>query len=167
MLENRTQRARSPGDVGRCRRQAPGYRKQSGIVRVTEWAARCISHPRIAVPLSSGRTGPVAERAECGTGMVASAPRVDMGPGLPANAYRKCRTATSHDELSRSLCFVSPWVVLDAAFSSGGCVHFHLPVYTCRSNRVCAHTEARPALTQVVSKRRKLHCRFLDNASRD
>ena len=58
--------------------------------------------------------------------MVASAPRVDMGPGLPATAYRKCRTATSHDELSRSLCFVSPWVVLDAAFSSGGCVHFHL-----------------------------------------
>jgi hypothetical protein len=70
-------------------------------------------------------------------------------------AHRKCRTATSHDELSRSLCIVSPWVVLDAAFSSGGCVHFHLPVYTCRSNRVCAHAEARPALTQVVSKKAK------------
>ncbi len=94
-------------------------------------------------------------RAEDGTGMVASAPRVDMGPGLPATACRKCRTATSHDELSRSLCFVSPWVVLDAAFSSGGCVHFRFSVYTCRSNRVCAHAEARPALTQVVSKKAK------------
>jgi hypothetical protein len=52
-----------------------------------------------AVPLSSGRTGPSCGRAEGDTGMVASAPRVDMGPGLPATACRKCRTATSHDEL--------------------------------------------------------------------
>ena len=45
-------------------------------------------------------------RAESETGMVASAPRVDMGPGLPATACRKCRTATSHDELSRESCLV-------------------------------------------------------------
>ena len=60
---------------------------------------KCISPPRTAVPLSSGRIGAQLRRAESGTGMVASAPRVDMGPGLPATACRKCRTATSHDEL--------------------------------------------------------------------
>jgi hypothetical protein len=61
-----------------------------------------------------GAQGPVAEsRGE--TGMVASAPRVDMGPVLPATACRKCRTATSHDELFPFAPLYRVWVMRDAA----------------------------------------------------
>src|SRR6185437_14719780 len=168
LLENRTLRAPSPGDVGRCRRQAPGYGKQSGLVRV--WSGVPESNSHFA---NRGAAVVRAHRAP-----LRKEQRTEQA-WLPAplvwtwvRAYRQLhagnaglRPATT--SFSRSLCFVSPWVVLDAAFSSGGCVHFRLSVYTCRSNRVCAHAEARPALTQVVSKRRKLHCRSLDNASRD
>jgi hypothetical protein len=167
MLENRTQRARSPGDVGRCRRQAPGYGKTKRPRPRTEWAAR--KH----LPFANRGTAVIrAHRAGCGKSRVRNGhgcqrPSCGHGSGPTGKCIPEMPDCDQPRRASRSLCFVSPWVGLDAAFSSGGCVHFHLPVYTCRSNRVCAHTETRPALTQVVSKRRKLHCRFLDNASRD
>jgi len=108
--------------------------------------SRCRCHPGAQGPVaeSRGRNRHGCQRPSCGHG---SGPTGDCVPEMP--------DCDQPRRASCSLCFVSPWVVLDAAFSSGGCVHFHLPVYTCRNNRVCAHAEARPALTQVVSKKAK------------
>src|SRR6185437_828610 len=78
----------------------PGLWKTKRPRPRTEWGARKqLPFRESRCRCRPGAQGPVAERAEDGTGMVASAPRVDMGPGLPATACRKCRTATSHDEL--------------------------------------------------------------------
>jgi hypothetical protein len=62
------------------------------------------SHPLFAVPLSAGAHRAQLRKSRERNGMVASAPRVDMGPGPPATACRKCRTATSHDEHSLESC---------------------------------------------------------------
>lgn len=89
-------------------------------------------------------------RAENGTGMVASAPRVDMGPGPPATACRKCRTATSHDELPRALlhCVKRCSVLVRRRMLS---LH---SIYTKSGSKRCAHAETCPALTQVVSQKK-------------
>ncbi len=82
--------------------------------------------------------------------MVASAPRVDMGPGLPATAYRKCRTATSHDELPRALlhrvkrCSVSS--------RKDGCDHF-ISVYTKRKQEVRTCRDALCSNSSCQSKK--------------
>jgi hypothetical protein len=88
-------------------------------------------------------------------GMVASAPRVDMGPGLPATACRQCRTATSHDELPLLLLHR---VKRATFFSEEDCGHVqsiytnagargaHMPSAPC-SNSSCHSKKAKSALS--------------------
>jgi hypothetical protein len=142
-------------------RTGPGYGRQRGLVRATERLRGSIPSANRSATVIRAHRGPVAE-SRVRNGMVASAPRVDMGPGPPATACRKCRTATSHDELpDGSACVTvcrgmqrSPQERLRPLPFSG----LHV-----QEQWVCAHVETRPALTQVVSKRRKLHCRLLNN----
>jgi hypothetical protein len=120
--------------------------RQRGCSRVRSGLARKPA-PLFAVPHSSGRAGPCLRRAGDWPDMVASAPRLDLGPGLPATACRKCRTATSHDEPPR-------FALLYRTRTSG----LHAQEQGVRTCQMC------PALFQVVSKkRRKLRCPFLDN----
>ena len=121
----------------------------------TEWAARkhfpfanrgaaVIRAHRTQLRKEQKRNGHGCQRPSCGHG---SGPTGNCMPEMP-----DCDQPRRAFPLALFCVTVG---VLDAAFSSGGCVHFRLSVYTCRSNRVCAHAEARPALTQVVSKKAK------------
>jgi hypothetical protein len=121
------------------------------------------SHPLFAVPPSSGRTGP-----SCGEQRAKRAWLPALLVWTWVRSYRRLlagnarlRPATTNfSRLRRSI-------------ECGQCVMqrprkerlrpLPLPVYTCRSNglRTC---RTRPALIQLsVKKRRKLHCRLLDN----
>src|ERR1700733_5935598 len=130
---------------GRCRSQALSYGRRRGSVRVRNGQAR-----KPVPPVVRGAAVIRAHRARLRksrerNGMVASAPRVDMGPGPPATACRKCRTATSHDELPyRSAC-VTVGSAGCSALIKIGCAHFRFSVYTCRSNGF-AHTPKRALL---------------------
>jgi hypothetical protein len=134
-------------------RTGPGYGRQRGLVRATEGLRGSIPSANRSATVIRAHRGPVAE-SRVRNGMVASAPRVDMGPGPPATACRKCRTATSHDELpDGSACVTvcrgmqrSPQERLRPLPFSG----LHV-----QEQWVCAHVETRPALTQVVSKKAK------------
>src|SRR3954447_123388 len=78
----------------------PALWKTKGLCPRAEWV--CEKHIPPAVRGAAVIRAHRAQlrSAEDGPGMAASAPRVDMGPGPPATACRKYRTATSHDELS-------------------------------------------------------------------
>jgi hypothetical protein len=155
-----------PPEGLRGRRLALGCGRQKGSSTLRRAArkhspvreSRCHCHP--------GAQGPVAESRER-NGMVASAPRVDMGPGPPATACRKCRTATSHDELPYG----------SACVTVGKCgMHRSdqerlrpLPFFGphLQEQWVCAHAETRSALTQVVSKKAKMTLSIAQQRSRD
>src|ERR1700733_5043060 len=150
---------------GRCRSQALSYGRRRGSVRVRNGQAR-----KPVPPVVRGAAVIRAHRARLRksrerNGMVASAPRVDMGPGPPATACRKCRTATSHDEHSLVSCLRQSVGDADAVSVSGEAALTSVFSSTHMQEQwFCAHAETRSALTQVVSQKwRKLHCRLLDN----
>jgi hypothetical protein len=95
-------------------------------------------------------------------GMVASAPRVDMGPGLPATTCRKCRTATSHDELPRAL--LHRVKRCSVPVRKDGCDHF-FSVYTKRKQEVRTCRDVPCSNSSCQSKKAKVTLPILDNAS--
>jgi hypothetical protein len=125
------------------------------------------SHPLFAVPLSSGRQGPVAEsrersrhgcqRPSCGHG---SGPTGNCMPEMP-DCDQPRRALPACPVLCKA------WVILDAAFRWRGCAHFRFRSTHMQSNG-CAHTETRSALTQIVSqKKAKAELSIARQRSRD
>jgi hypothetical protein len=85
--------------------------------------------------------------------MVASAPRVDMGPGLPANCMPEMPDCDQPRRTSRWLCLCHRgWCGMQRPHQERlrPLPFFGLHV---QAQRVCAHAETLPALTQVVGKK--------------
>jgi hypothetical protein len=87
-------------------------------------------------------------------GIVAGAPRVDVGPGLPATACRKCRTAATHDELAPcTLLRRNGYDAQCSALKRDAAPSVFRSAFATAAG--CAYAVAHPALTQVVSKKAK------------
>jgi hypothetical protein len=140
----------------------PRYGRHGGPVRVRNGLAKGISHPLFAVPLSSGRTGQAAEsRSRNGHGC--QRPSCGHGSGPTGNCMPEMPDCDQPRRTSRLPCSIESggsWIELSRSERLSASVS---ALYI-QEQWVCAHAETRPALTQVVSqKRRKLRCRFLDN----
>lgn len=114
---------------------------------------RC--HPGAQGPVaeSRGRNGHGCQRPSCGHG---SGPTGNCMPEMP--------DATSHDELPRLPCSIESEAAGSSALDRRGRVCFHFrSIYPGAMG--CAHAENAPcSYSSCQSKRRKLSCRFLDNA---
>jgi hypothetical protein len=144
----------APGEVGRCRRPALAGGRQNGCVHVRKELREKLVHPRIAVPLSSGHTGP-----SCGEQRTERAWLPALLVWTWVRAYRQLHAGNAG---LRPATTSFPFAL--HCLERGGYL-----MQRSRQERLrplpfsglhmqeqwfCAHAEARSALTQVVSQKK-------------
>jgi hypothetical protein len=124
------------------------------------------SRPRIAVPLSSGRTRPsCGEQREKRHGCQRSSSGHGSGP--TGNCMPEMPDCGQPRRTFPMALRVSPWLVRDAALDQERLRPLPFFGLHLQEQWVCAHAETRPALTQVVSKKAKAALSIAQQRSRD